>query len=94
MCQSASQEADLLASSGSLISAEFINVELLAFSPTATVVFRVAERFVLGATDLHDGYLDTALRVLSIIEVEEPGEVMSRRSSSSCHFAIDGIIPR
>ena len=78
ICQSASQEADLLSSSGALVSAEFINVELLAFAPTAAVVFRVAERFVLGATDLHDGYLNTALRVLSIIEMEEPGEVMIR----------------
>lgn len=79
VCQSASQEEDLRVSNdGKLTSQEFINVELLAFEPTSEVVFKVAERFVLGATDLQDEYLRTALSVLEIIEVEEPGEVMTR----------------
>ena len=32
----------------------------------------------MGATDLHDEYLNTALNVLEMIEIEEPGEVMDR----------------
>ena len=28
----------------------------------------------MGATDLHDEYLNTALSILEMIEIEEPGE--------------------